>query len=203
LAKLQILINSRLSTNEILRKTIHISGFLVPLIFVRFFNTYLVSISLFLVMIVYMTSEVARKQGINFPLFSTVTRNATTSIFEINHFATAPITFTLGIIISLLIFPPPIAYAAIAVLTLGDGFANIFGRIFGKTPLSFNRKKTIEGTICGLICAFLGTILFVNPIKSLIAVTIGMLAESLPLPMNDNLVIPLSSGISLTVFSLL
>ena len=195
--------NSRFSTNEMLRKTIHISGFLIPLIYVQFFNTYLISIVLFLVMITYTTSEIARNHGTNFPLFSTITQKATISNFEINHYATAPITFTLGIILSLLIFQPPIAYTAIAVLTLGDGFANIFGKIFGKTPLSFNRNKTIEGTICGLTCAFLGSILFVSPLKALIAVAVGMLAESLPLPFNDNLVIPLSSGIALTVLTIL
>lgn len=195
--------NSRLSTNEMLRKTIHISGFLIPLIYVQFFNTYLVSMALFLVMIVYTTSEVARNHGTNFPLFSTVTQKAASSIFEINHYATAPITFTLGIILSLLFFPPPIAYTSIAVLTLGDGFANIFGKIYGKTPILFNRNKTIEGTICGFTFAFLGSILFVSPLKALIAVAAGMIVESLPVPIDDNLAIPLSSGMAVIIFSFL
>jgi len=146
-------------------------------------------------------SEVARKHEMNFPVFSTVTRKAAKSIFEINHFATAPIAFTSGIILSLLIFPPTIAYTSIVVLTLGDSFASVFGKIFGKTPLLFNRNKTLEGTFCGFICAFLGSILFVTPMKALVAVGVGMLAEALPLPIDDNLVIPLSAGMALIVFS--
>lgn len=186
-----------------IRKTIHISGFLIPLSFVQIWGHYLVSGILFLVTILYLLSEVARKYGMNFPVFQSVTCKAAKSVFEINHFVTAPITFTLGIIISLLIFPPSVAYTSIAVLTLGDGFASIFGRIFGKTPIHFNKKKTLEGTICGFACAFLGSILFVNPLKALVAVSAGMLAESLPLPIDDNLVIPFSTGMALIVFSLL
>ena len=152
--------NSGLSNSEILRKVIHISGFLIPLVCVQFLSTYLVSVGLFLVIVVYTISEVARGYEINFPIFSTVTQKAAKSVFEVKYFATAPIAFTLGITLSLLFFPPSIAYASITVLTLGDSMANIFGKVFGKIPLPFNRKKTFEGTICGFVCAFFGSILF-------------------------------------------
>ena len=185
-----------------LRKVIHISGFLIPLICVQFLSIYLVSVALFLVIIVYTISEVARVNEMNFPVFSTVTRKAAKSIFEVKYFATAPIAFTLGITLSLLFFPPSIAYTSITVLTLGDSFANIFGKVFGKTPLPFNRKKTFEGTICGFVCAFFGSILFVNPMKALVAVTVGMLVESLPLHIDDNLAIPLSAGMVLLFISI-
>lgn len=154
---------------------------------------------LFLVLMVYVTSEIARHHGMHFPLFSKLTQKATTSTFEKNRFVTAPISFTLGIVLSLLIFSTPIAYTSITILTLGDGFANIFGKIFGKNPIFFNKNKTIEGTIGGFICAFLGSIIFINPLKALIAVAAGMLVESVPLQINDNLAIPLSSGIVLTI----
>jgi dolichol kinase len=152
-------------------------------------------------MIVYLTSEVARNHGINFPLFSTITRKAVVSSFEKNNYATAPIAFTLGIIFSLLFFSPSVAYTSIAILTLGDSAANIFGKIFGKTPLPFNKKKTVEGTMCGFVCALFGSILFIDPLNALIAVTAGMFAEAFSLPISENLSIPLTSGIILTIFS--
>ena len=186
-----------------MRKTIHVSGFFVPLIFVPVFNVYLVSAALFLVCLVYATSEFARIRGFNFPVFSMVTRRAAKSVVEINSFALAPVTFVLGIVFSLLVFPPPIAFASIAVLTLGDGFACIFGGVFGKTPLFYNKNKTVEGSIGGFVCAFLGSILFVNPVYALIAVGVGMLVESIPFSFEDNLAIPLSSGITLMVLSFL
>ena len=201
MVKLHLFANSGLSNSEMLRKVIHIGGFLVPLICVQFLSTYLVSVGLFLVIIVYTISEVVRSYEMNFPVFSTVTRKAAKSIFEVKYFATAPIAFTLGITLSLLFFPPSIAYVSITVLTLGDSFANIFGKIFGKTPLPFNRKKTFEGTICGFVCAFFGSILFVSPLDALVAVTVGMLVESSPLQIDDNLAIPLSAGIVLLFIS--
>jgi dolichol kinase len=202
LVKLQFA-NSGLSNSEMLRKVIHISGFLIPLFYVQFLSTYLVSVGLFLIIVVYTISEVARGHEINFPVFSTVTRKAAKSVFEVKYFATAPIAFTLGIILSLLFFPPSIAYASITVLTLGDSMANIFGKVFGKIPLPFNRKKTFEGTICGFVCAFFGSILFVNPLNALVAVIVGMLVESLPLQIDDNLAIPLSAGVVLLFISVL
>ena len=201
MAKFQLLAYSRLSNGEILRKAIHISGFAVPFACVQLSNTSLVSTALFLVTIVYAASEIARTKGTNFPVFSTITRKAAASNPEINHFVTAPISFATGILLTLLIFPTNIAYASIAVLTLGDGFACIFGKIFGKTPLFFNRKKKLEGTICGFTCAFLGATLFVSPLKALVAAAAGMLAECLPTPIDDNLVTPLAAGAAIILLS--
>jgi len=197
-----LLAYSSLSNGEILRKAIHISGFAVPLLCLQLSNTRLVSTALFLVTIVYTASEIARSKGTNFPVFSRVTRKLAVPNREINHFVTAPLSFAMGIIFSLLIFPPHIAYTSVAVLTFGDGFASVFGRIFGKTPLLFNRKKKLEGTICGFTCAFLGAVLFVSPLKALVAAAVGMFAESLPLPVDDNLVTPLSAGTALILFTL-
>jgi dolichol kinase len=199
--KFQFRTYSGLSNSEILRKVIHISGFSVAFVHIYLFNNPLVILALFLVTVLYALSELARTKEINIPVFSTITRKAAASRLEINHFVTAPISFAMGITLSLLIFPTYIAYASIAVLTLGDGFACIFGKIFGKTPLFFNRKKNLEGTICGFTCAFLGATLFVSPLKALVAAAVGMLAECLPLPIDDNLVIPLSAGTALILFA--
>ena len=73
LAKLQFFTNSGLSNSEILRKVIHISGFIIPLICVQLMNTYLVSVGLFLVIIVYTISELARSHELDFPVFLNVT----------------------------------------------------------------------------------------------------------------------------------
>jgi len=201
LANCPLRAHSNLSNNEILREAIHISGFAVPFVCIYLFNSRLVSLSLLLVTIFYAVSEFARTKGVNVPVFSKITRKAAASNPEINHFVTAPMFFAMGIILTLLIFPPSTAYASITVLTLGDGFATIFGRKFGKKAILFNRGKTLEGSIFGFVFAFLGATLFVNPTKALIATTAGMLAECLPTPIDDNLIIPLASGLALTLFT--
>ena len=201
MAKYQFQAYSGLSNGEILRKAIHVSGFAVPLVCVQLSNARLIFAALFMVTIVYATSEIARTKGTNFPVFSTITRKAVASNPQSNHFVTAPISFATGILLTLLIFPTNIAYASIAVVTLGDGFACIFGKIFGKTSLFFNRKKKLEGTICGFTCAFLGATLFVIPLKALVAAAAGMLAECLPTPIDDNLVTPLAAGAAIILLS--
>ena len=201
MAKFQLLEYSRLSNSDILRKVIHIGGFAVPLTCLHLSNVHLVFAALFLVTITYAMSEIARTKGTNFPIFSTITRKAAVSDPETKHFVIGPISFATGILITLLVFPVTIAYASIAVLTLGDGFACIFGKIFGKTPLFFNTEKKLEGTICGFTCAFLGATVFMSPMKALVAAAAGMLAECLPSPIDDNLVVPLAAGVALVAFT--
>lgn len=192
--------SSSLPTNEIIRETIHISGFAIPLICTYLLNRYLVSFSILLITALYTISELARTKGTNIPIFSTITRKAAANP-ELNQFVTAPIFFALAITLSLLILPPSTAYASIAILTLGDGVATLFGKKFGKTPIFFDKQKTIEGSMLGFTLAFLGATLFITPAKALIAASVGMLAECLPAPIDDNVLIPLTSGLALTILA--
>jgi len=158
----------------------------------------LVSLLIFFVTLLYIMSEFGRMRGIDFPLFSTVTRRAAIKP-ELYEFVSSPIFFAVGIMLSLLLFPTPNNYALIAVLTLGDGFATVFGRMIGRTTFPFNKGKMVEGSVFGFLFAFLGAMLFVDPIKALAAAATGMVMECLPLPINDNLTIPLVSGLALTL----
>ena len=185
-------------SNRGLREIIHTGSFLLTFICLYFTGNMLLAYVLFLVVVLYSLSEVARLRGINIPILSEITWNAANKT-ELYEFATAPIYFALGIIISLLIFPEPIRYVAITVITLGDGGAHIFGIKFGKTELPFNKGKNVEGTLFGFILAFLGSMIFVDPLRALIAAAVGMLVEGIPNPINDNFSIPLATGISLAL----
>jgi len=187
-----------LSRSETIRETIHLSSSLVPFICIYFLESYLVSSLILLVTLLYIASEVARLQGINIPIFSGITWKAANKP-EYYEFATAPIFFALGIIFSLILFPAPTSYASIVILTLGDGFATIFGRQFGSVVFSFNKGKNVEGSIFGFLFASLGAMLFVGPMRALMGATVGMLVECLPLPISDNLTVPLASGLVLTI----
>ena len=102
-------------------------------------------------------------------------------------------------VISLLIFPEPINYVAVTILTLGDGAAHIFGMRFGKNNLPLNKGKNIEGTFFGFLFAFLGSLFFVNPTIALIAASVGMLIEGIPSPINDNISMPIISGLIISL----
>ena len=136
--------------------------------------------------------------GTNVPIISSITLWAADRS-ELYEFNTAPIFHALGIALSLLLFPTRIGYAAIAVLALGDSSASLLGKRFGRNRIPFNRGKSVEGSIIGLIIAFLGALLFVDPITALVGAAVGILIEALPLPLDDNLLIPLAAGVSMTL----
>jgi phosphoserine phosphatase len=188
-----------LSRNEVIREAIHIGSFLVPCVCAYTVITpQEISSLILLATLFYIASEFGRMHGVDFPLFSTITRTAAIKP-EIHEFASSPILFATGVMLSLLMFPTPISYASVAVLTLGDGFATIFGRTIGRTGFSFNKGKMVEGSLFGFLFALLGAVLFVDPIKALTAAATGMIVELLPLPVNDNLTIPIISGLALVL----
>jgi len=191
-----------LSRDSFLREAIHIGGFAVPLVSERLVDHYLIASLIIIVTALYLTSETLRMLGKRVPVISDITHMAA-GRSEFQEFVTSPVFYAAGITLALLAFPGPIAGASIAVLTFGDGFASILGRRYGRRKIPFNKNKAIEGTMGGLFFAFLGALLFVDPFRALVAATVGMLAEVVPLPLNDNLTIPLASGLSLMALALL
>ena len=187
-----------ISRSERIRETIHIGSFLVPFVCIHLLGNYLVSSLILILTLLYIISEVARLLGINFPIISSITWRAANKP-ELYEFATAPIFFALGIVFSLILFPASASYASIAILTLGDGFANIFGRKFGSVTFPFNKGKNVEGSIFGFLFASVGAMIFVDPVKAFVGAAAGLLIECLPLPISDNLAIPLASGLVLTL----
>jgi phosphoserine phosphatase/dolichol kinase len=191
-------VKQSLSKRDLVRETIHISGFFVAAISMLLsLNSFFVAFLIFIVTSVYVISELARVFGYNIPVTATITWHAALSP-EIYEFVTAPIFFALGIMLALIAFPPPISYGAIAVFTLGDGFATLFGKKVGKHIYPYNKGKKVEGTLLGLLMAWIGAWLFIaDPFKAFVGAAVGMFVETLPMPVNDNLTIPLFSGLTL------
>ncbi len=180
---------------DIIRESIHASGFFMPVLAI-YFGVPLVALFISLMIVFYTASEFCRVKGINVPFFSTVTRHAA-SQSELCEFTLAPIYFAFGILITLLLFPAPASYAGIAIFTLGDSTASLIGGTISKKPLPFNRSKTIEGSLGGFFFAFLAGSVFVAPWIALVGAAIGMTIEYLPLPINDNLLIPIGTAFAL------
>jgi len=191
-----VMLDNRVSTGNVIREVIHTSGLLIPFICIYLFNNLIVATLLLIAVLIYSASELLRIYGTKVPIISKITLWAADRS-ELQEFNTAPIFHALGIALSLLIFPTRIGYAAIAVLTLGDSFASIFGKRFGRRKIPFNRGKSIEGSIIGLTVAFLGAWIFVDPITALVGAAAGILIEALPLPIDDNLLIPIAAGVSM------
>jgi len=184
------------STNDFVRENIHAAGFFVPII-ASLIGTSAVIVSIIAIAAIYALSELARLEGYLLPLISTITRRAA-SQSELYGFAAAPLYFAFGIVMTLLLFPSPASGAAVAMFCLGDSAASLFGGLLS-TSLPFNKGKTWEGSLAGFIFAFLGGAFFVPPLIALAGAAIAMAIEVLPLPINDNILVPVITGAALTL----
>jgi dolichol kinase len=179
----------------LIREAIHASGFFIPVL-AGFLGVFPVALMICVVSTLYFLSELSRMSRKNMPVISAITRNAV-SPTERYEFAAAPLYFAMGIFLALLLFPAPVNGAAIAIFTLGDSTASLFGGLISKKPLPFNKGKTVEGSLAGFFFAFLAGAFFVSPALALIGAAVAMAIESLPLPVNDNILIPLGTGLVL------
>lgn len=105
----------------------------------------------------------------------------------------------LGCLLALVVFSKPIAFAAIAILAIGDSFTNIFGRYFGSFKNPFNPKKNIEGTLFAILVATLAAWYFIPFKAAFWASTAAMVIESLDIKIkrfeiDDNILVPLVAG---------
>jgi HAD superfamily phosphoserine phosphatase-like hydrolase len=184
------------SANDLIREDIHAAGIFMPVI-AGMIGVPIVAAIIIIIALVYTASELARLEGRTLPLISGITSHAA-SQSELYGFAAAPLYFAFGIVTTLLLFPAPAAGAAIAMFCLGDSAASLFGGLIS-TSLPFNKGKTWEGSLAGFLFAFLGGTFFVSPLLALVGAAIAMTIEVLPLPINDNVLVPIFTGAALTL----
>ena len=186
--------------HEVFRKIIHISGFFI-IILCKTIGVYVTGLIIVLITGLYCISELLRLKGVAFHPISDITGLALRRR-EIKGVVTAPIYYALAIMLSLL-FPEPINYAAVAIVTLGDGAAALGGTLYGRTPLPHNREKTWEGTLTGFIFAVIGSLLFISPFIAFVGSLVGITVESFHHRVNDTILIAVSSSIFMLVCSLI
>jgi dolichol kinase len=184
------------SKNDVLREIIHASGIAIPFLS-SLIGIYTTAYFILFMSAFYVISELTIMEKGSLPVISSITRHATTPE-ELYEFRAAPLFFAFGILLALLFFPRPASDAAIVIFAVGDSTASIFGKMFGRRTLSFNKGKTLEGSLIGFVFASLAAAFFVNPFMAASGAAVAMLIESLPLPINDNLVLPLVTGALLT-----
>ena len=107
----------------------------------------------------------------------------------------------IGSTLTIAIFPKEIAVISLVYMSLGDSIAGLVGRKFGKVKFY---NKTIEGTVAGLIVCLLSGYL-IQLSLALVVVFSGafaaMFIELLPIPIDDNLSVPLFAGTIMTIAS--
>ena len=185
-----------LPSNEITRKILHLFASIIPLGYVWFIPDKEIMIfiigglSLFAVFL-----ESSRKKWDVVETLFEKHFNFMLRQSEFDGGLTGATWLLFGSTITLFLFPIQIAVPALLFLTVGDTFAAIVGKGF---PIGKIRDKTLSGTFAGIVTSS-GAALWNNQLLPADIIILGavaaMLVEIAPIPMNDNLTIPLTGGL--------
>jgi dolichol kinase len=100
--------------------------------------------------------------------------------------------------LTILLFEKSVAAAALLILACGDTAASGVGQALGGYKL--REGKTLMGSLAFLVTAFLVTLPFFPTPVAFGGALLATVVEFLPLPLDDNLSIPLTAGIAFTIF---
>jgi acyl phosphate:glycerol-3-phosphate acyltransferase len=186
-----------LLASELKRKSIHLSSITIPL------GYYLTPDSwqpvwergLLALVILSLAIEVFR---LNHPRTRHVFRHFFGELLR-NHEEVSLLGSTYLLIACLLtihLFPKPVAVLALAFLILGDTVAAIVGKSIGRVRIF---GKTLEGTLaCFAVCFALTLAIPEIPLHvGLVGAFVATAFELLPVPLDDNFRIPLSAGFAM------
>jgi dolichol kinase len=95
-------------------------------------------------------------------------------------------------------FPKPVAVAALSYLILGDTVAALVGRAIGRVRIF---GKTLEGSLaCFAVCLAIGAVIpSLSWPQRIVGALMATLIELVPVPLDDNLRIPLASGFAMAL----
>lgn len=108
-------------------------------------------------------------------------------------------------LVALVAFERDIAVLALSFLAVGDAMATIVGKQIGKMRFL---GKTVEGDLaCFISCVATGLVFYyagldIRLLVILVGSSAAAIVEALPLPINDNLTVPLLAGLTMTLMQL-
>lgn len=174
-------------SQEIIRKSIHLSNLVVPL-FLYIYDKTLTLYILFPLTILFITIDILR---INNPyvkklyntFFKSITRNS-----EDDSLTGASYVFLSSTLI-ILFFPKSIAIASLMIMSISDTLAAIIGRMYGVVEIN---GKTLEGSVGFFLSSIFIVLIFseLNIFIAIFSVIVATCAE-LYSPINDNLFVPI------------
>lgn len=197
------------TAREIERKVFHLCGLLVPLIYQIMlgfgYQKWECARLLWSITIVGLTADLMRVHipfvQRNWPMKSILREQEQGQLCGATF-------FSLGCTLSIQLFDPVIGMTSIIYLVLGDLSAALIGRSFGQSVCSMRvgpgGKKSVEGSVgMFLCCCLFGFTIFsqvhLREYAVILAALVATLAELYePFGLNDNVTIPVLTGLALT-----
>lgn len=104
-----------------------------------------------------------------------------------------------GAVISIWLFPKSYAILGLLFLIISDSVAALIGKKYGRHKL-FN--KSLEGSSAFLVSSLLISLFFpsLSILQRIIAATIAAFFELLPIPVDDNFLIPVITCLALSLY---
>jgi dolichol kinase len=144
----------------------------------------------------YTFMEYLRFSGVKIPVFSSLNKMASRPR-DAGRFVMGPVTLGLGALLALLLYPSPVASVAIYALAFGDGFASLVGKFFGKLRPAILYGKSVEGSLACFTATLISAYAVSGNMRiAATAAFTAMLVEALPLEDYDNLVLPVTVGLT-------
>ena len=186
-----------LLASELKRKAIHLASFAIPLAYYLTPDDWQRSWerALLALVILSLAIEVFR---LNHPRTRHVFRHFFGELLR-NHEEASLLGSTymlIGFLLTIHLFPKPVACLALSFLIIGDTVAAIVGKSMGRTRLF---GKTVEGSVaCFAVCYGMTLLVPEIPVPvGLVGALVATAFELLPVPLDDNFRIPLSAGFAM------
>ena len=176
---------------ELLRKSIHLSGLILPIIY--FFMdkpTMLIGVGILtgIAIAVELMKWISPRFGNLFSqIFAPMLRR-----HERKGAITGATYYIISTFLCILFFGKTLAIVCIFFMVLGDLAAALIGKMWGRTKLL--GTKSLEGSAaCFVVCAIIALVKL-HPVIGIIGALVATIVEMLPFPIDDNLTVPLVSG---------
>jgi dolichol kinase len=179
---------------ELTRKALHLSWAVVPIVYALGMPRPVIVFGLAGACVVALAIEIGRAYSTAFG--AVFTRHTGILLRQHEHRRWSGATWLLlSFLLSVLVFDPPLAIAAMWAVAVGDAAAAIVGRTIGRHRLG-RSAKTIEGSIACAMITSAGAfgIAQLAPMPSFVAGVMAALGEWPSGPLDDNMRIGLAVG---------
>ena len=179
-------------TQEIIRKSLHLSNLIIPL-FLYTYDRHLTLSILLPLTIIFLIIDILRiKNAYIKKLYNTFFKSITRDS-ENNSLTGASYVFISSSLV-ILLFSKSLAIASLMIMSISDTLAAIIGRLYGSIHIN---GKTLEGSIAFFLSSVVSVSIFpkLNLLTAIISVIIATITE-LYSAVDDNLSVPISFSLS-------